>query len=36
MMIEGKSAVEDEESLAGKAMREIFKLFMREWKREGG
>ncbi len=36
MMIAGKSAVEDEESPAGKAMREIFKLFMKEWKREGG
>jgi MinD superfamily P-loop ATPase len=33
MMIKGKSAVEDEESPAGKAMREVFKRFMREWKR---
>jgi MinD superfamily P-loop ATPase len=33
MMIAGKSAVEDGESPAGKAMREIFKLFMREGER---
>ncbi len=33
MMIEGKSAVEDEESPAGTAMREIFNLFMKKWKR---